>query len=252
MSVIRAEWTKLRSIRSTWVIAAGTIVASTALGVLGTSDVRGAPPTDLPQPWDPTALSMKGILFVQLLIGMLGALSVTSEYDTGTIGTSLSMVPARGRLLAAKTLVATEFSLLTSEIAVGFGFAAGQASLLSEGLPAASILSPGVLGALIRAVLYLALVALIGVAIGVVTRSSTASLAVLVGVLLLVPALAPGLPGVLGDWFEQFWPITAGQAAYSVIPVDGALPPTAGLGILALAALSMYTVGHVAFRVRDV
>jgi hypothetical protein len=73
-----------------------------------------------------------------------------------------------------------------------------------------------------------------------------------VGALLLVPALGPSLPGALGDWFARFWPITAGQAAYTVVPVDGAVAPALGLGILVTAVVAVGLAGHAAFRVRDV
>lgn len=252
MNLLRSEWTKLRSVRSTWAIAVSAIVAGIALGLLGASLASTTPVSELPSTWDPTALSMKGILFVQLLIGMLGAHSVTAEHDTGMIGTSLSATPSRSRFLLAKTVVTCLFALLTSETTVILSFAVVQLSLMNAGLPAASILTPAVIAALLGAILYLTLIALIGVAIGALTRSTTASLAALVGILLLVPAIGPGLPGGLGEWFAQYWPVTAGQAAYTVIPVDGVVLPAVGLGILAIAALAAYLAGHVSLRTRDV
>ncbi|MFC5745739.1 hypothetical protein [Actinomadura rugatobispora] len=77
MGVLRSEWTKLRSVRSTWIAAVSTIAAGAALSVLGASDLLGTSPSDLPGDWDPTAAGLKGFLFAQLVIGMLGALSVT-------------------------------------------------------------------------------------------------------------------------------------------------------------------------------
>jgi ABC-2 type transport system permease protein len=101
--------------------------------------------------------------------------------------------------------------------------------------------------------LYLILVGLLGLAVGSLVRSATSSLAVLVGVLLLVllvPALGPGLPGAVGDWFGRFRPIAAGQAAYPVVPVDGRTAPGLGLLILAIAGITL--AGHLTFRRRDI
>ncbi|MDQ6523607.1 ABC transporter permease [Nocardioides sp. LHD-245] len=252
MSLVRSEWTKLRSLRSTWLVVLSTVVAGVALSVLGSSDFFGDPASSLPGDWDPTATSLKGFLFAQLLVGMLGALAITNEQDTGTIGTSLAFVPSRARLLAAKTIVLTAVALGTALVTTLASFFAVQLAFDGTGIPAAGLTDPGVVRALLCATLYLTLVALAGIAVGVLGRSATASLAVLVGVLLLVPALGPGLPGRLGGWFEKYWPITAGQASYDVVHHPGALAPGAGLGILALVVAGTGAAALTALRGRDV
>ncbi|MTD53256.1 ABC transporter permease [Amycolatopsis pithecellobii] len=251
-NTIRSEWTKLRSVRSTWILALTAIVAGVGLSVLGMSDLLSTPASQVPPDWDPTAGSLKGFLFAQLVIGMLGAFSITPEYASGMIGGSLAMVPSRSRLLVAKTLVVGAIALVVSLFTTLISFTVVQLSVKGAGLPAAGLGDPGVLGALVGATLYLTFVALIGVAVGVLTRSSTSSLAVLVGALLLVPALAPGLPGAIGDAFGRYWPITAGQAAYTVVPVGGMVSPGSGLFILLVATVVVTVVSHSAFRTRDV
>ncbi|SDH08490.1 hypothetical protein SAMN05421505_11168 [Sinosporangium album] len=252
MNVIRSEWTKLRSVRSTWIAVLSTISSAVALSVLGSSDLSDVSPTNLPADWDPTAASLDGFLFAQLVIGMLGALSITPEFHNGMIGTSLATVPARSRLLAAKAIVVTAIALVTSLVTTLLTFTGGQIMVSRAGLPAAGIGDPGVAGALIGATLYLTFIALIGAGIGTVTRSTASSLAVLVGALLLVPALGPSLPGFVGEWFARYWPITAGQAAYKVVPMSDMVTPVLGIVILALAAAATTVAGHAAFRVRDV
>ncbi|MFD0773204.1 ABC transporter permease [Streptomonospora algeriensis] len=252
MNVLRSEWTKLRSVRSTWIAALSTVGSGAALSALGAGDLLGTPPSERPAGWDPTATSLQGFLFAQLVIGMLGALSVTSEYDTGMIGTTLAAVPSRSRLFTAKTAVVAAIAFVTGLGTTLVSFTAVQAMISGAGLPAAGIADPGVAGALVAATLYLTLIALIGAAVGTLARSAAGSLAVLVGVLLLVPALGPGLPGALGDWFARYWPITAGQAAYTVAPVEGMVAPGLGLGILAVAAAGVGIAGHTALCARDV
>ncbi|ROO58736.1 hypothetical protein EDC02_0503 [Micromonospora sp. Llam0] len=251
MNLLRSEWTKVRSVRGTWIAALSTVASAAVLGVLGISDLLGGSPADLPDGWDPTATSLRGFLFAQLIIGMLGALSVTPEYGTGMIGTSLVFVPARSRLLAAKATVVTAVALVVGFVTTVLSFGVVQVVLIGASLPAAGPGDPGVVRALVAGTLYLTLIGLLGVAVGSLTRSTTASLAALVGALLLVPALGPGLPGALGDWFSRYWPVTAGQAAYAVVPVDG-VAPGLGLGLLALAAAGAGAASHVALRLRDV
>jgi ABC-2 type transport system permease protein len=252
MNVLRSEWTKLRSVRSTWIAALSAVAAGVALSVLGASDLLNASPSDLPVGWDPTAESLKGFLFAQLIIGMLGVLSVTPEFGSGMIGTSLVFVPSRSRLLAAKAAVVGGIGLVVGLATSVLSFGVVQLMLTGAGLPAAGPGDPGVARALISGTLYLTLVALLGVAIGALVRSATSSLALLVGAALLVPALGPGLPGAVGDWFGKFWPITAGQAAYAVVPTDGMIAPGPGLLILAIAAAATSVASHVAFRARDI
>jgi ABC-2 type transport system permease protein len=252
MNLLRSEWTKLRSVRSTWLAALSAVVAGVALSVLGVSDLLGTSSADLPPRWDPTAESLKGFLFAQLVIGMIGALSVTAEHGTGMIGTSLVFVPSRSRLLAAKAVVVAGLTLLISAVTTVLSFTAVQVMLGSSGLPAAGPGDPGVARALAAGTLYLTLIGLVGLAIGSLLRSATQSLAVLVGILLLVPALGPGLPGAAGDWFARFWPITAGQAAYAVAPGAGTLAPGPGILILAVTAAGITAASHVAFRLRDI
>jgi ABC-type transport system involved in multi-copper enzyme maturation permease subunit len=251
MSVLASEWTKFRSLRGNWIVVAATALSSAALGALSVSDVLGGSPADLPAGWDPTAVSLKGFVFAQLLIGMLGALGVAAEHRTGTIGPSLAIVPARSRLLAAKAAVLSLVALATAAATTLLSFGAVQLMLGGAGLPAAGLDDPGVPAALAGGTLYLTLTALIGLAVGALTRSATTSLAVLVGVLLLVPALGPGLPGAAGDWFARYWPSTAGQAAYTVVPVDGAVAPWLGLVILAATAAGASAASHLALRLRD-
>lgn len=252
MNVLRSEWTKLRSVRSTWIAALSAVAAAVALSVLGVSDLLGGSPSDLPAGWDPTAESLKGYLFAQLIIAMMGALSITPEFGTGMIGTSLVFVPSRSRLLAAKAAVVGGLALVVSLTTTVISFGVVQLMLQGAGLPAAGPGDPGVARALTGGTLYLTIVALLGVAIGTLVRSATSSLALLVGALLLVPALGPGLPGGVGDWFGEFWPITAGQAAYAVVPIDGRIAPGLGLLILAVAAAGTIVASHAGFRLRDI
>jgi ABC-2 type transport system permease protein len=247
MNTVISEWTKLRSVRSTWIGAASTVAAGLALSVLGASDSLGKSVAELPGDWDPTATALKGFLFAQLLIGMLGAFSITPEYSTGTIDTSLSVVPSRSRLLGAKTVVVTAFALVTALATTGLSFTVVQVMFAGADLPSARVQDPAVISALVGAVLYLTLAALLGLAAGTVVRSTAGTLAVLVAVLLLVPAVAPGL----GDRVARYWPVTAGQSVYAVVRTDDHVAPWFGFGILAAAVLGAGIVARAVLQRRD-
>ncbi|MFC5745738.1 hypothetical protein [Actinomadura rugatobispora] len=117
-------------------------------------------------------------------------------------------------------------ALVTGIATTLVSFTAVQLMLRGADLPAAGVGDPGVLAALAGGPLYL----------------------MLVGVTLLVP----GLPGAIGDRFAWYWPITAGQAAYTVVPIEDMLAPRAGLAVLAAATAGIAIAGHTALRVRDV
>ncbi|MDM8084027.1 ABC transporter permease [Cellulomonas cellasea] len=250
MSRLASEWIRARSVRGTWLLMGATMLTTVAVSLLGISGLHGGWLEELPDPWDPTAMSLKGILVGQLLIGMLGAGTITSEYATGMIATSLSISPQRSKLLAAKAGIASALALATALVTVGLSFVAGQGVIGAAGLPAASLGDPGVLRALLAAVAYLTLTALLGLAFGVITRSSSGALALIVVIALLAPALTPGLPGPLGESLGDYWPTTAGQAAYSVADTGGA-PPMVGIGVMAVFTVWLTVASHITLRRRD-
>lgn len=250
MHLLASEWIKVRSVRSTWIIAASTVVVVVMVGLLGISGLMADWQADLPDDFDPVGSSFKGILVGQILIAVLAAQTITSEYATGQIITSLTTTPQRGALLAAKLAVAVLLALATAAVAVAGSFGASQAALAAAGLPTASLADPDAVRAIVCAVAYLVLAAILGLALGTITRSSSGALSIVVTVGLLVPALAPGIPGVIGDVAGTGWPTTAGQASYTISGA-GSLPPLAGLGIMAAFTLSVALAARIVLEMRD-
>lgn len=247
MNLLRSEWTKLRSVRSTWIAIASTLFAGLALSVLSVSDYLGGPVSELPKDWDPTVTSLKGFLFAQLIIGMFGALAITPEYGTGTINTSLAVVPSRTRLLGAKATIVGAVALLTGLVTTFASFGVVQLLLANSDLPHASLDDPSVVSALCGGTLYLTVVSLLGLALGTIARSTAGALAALVAVLLLVPAVG----GAIGDWFSRYWPVTAGKSVYAVVRTDDNIAPWLGFTVLAVTVLGVCFAAHVILRARD-
>lgn len=250
MNLFASEWIKARSVRSTWLLAASIVVVTALVGLLGISGLSAEWQTELPSDFDPVGVSFKGILVGQLLMAMLGAQAVTSEYASGQIISTLAIAPRRARLFAAKALVIVSVAAVVAVFTVAASFAAGQAALAATGLPTANATDGDTVRALMCAIVYLVLSAVLGLAFGTLTRSSSGALAIVVTVSLLVPALAPGLPGIVGHFAGTFWPTTAGQASYTV--VDSGVPPLLGLAVMAVFTVWMTAAAVTTLRVRDV
>lgn len=250
MNALASEWIKTRSLRSTWIIAAATVVATVMVTLLGISALVSDWQVDLPADFDPTGNSFKGILVGQILIATLGAQMMTSEYANGQIVTSLTTTPRRGALLAAKAAITVLAALITAIVTVTCSFAACQAALASAGLPTADLAAPDTIRAIVCAVVYLVLTAVLGLAFGTITRSSSGALAIIVTIALLVPALAPGLPGPIGDFAGTYWPTTAGQISYTV-SAGSPIPPVLGIAVLGIFTLWTFVAANLALKIRD-
>jgi ABC-2 type transport system permease protein len=245
--VMRSEWTKLRSVRSTtWTLVA-TVVITIGISIIATSTeaTRWAHSSLADHlSFDPTNLSLTGLLFGQLAIGILGVLAISAEYGTGTIRASLAAVPNRRLLLAAKAAVFALVALVVGEV-VSFGaFFIGQ-MLIGGAAPHATIGQAGVLRAVAGGGLYLALLGLLALGLGSIIRHTAGAIAAFVGVLLIIPLILPALPTSLNHTIGKFEPVTIGNAMTSVSTHlgSGATPsfsPWVGLTLLAgYAALAL-------------
>jgi ABC-2 type transport system permease protein len=256
MSVVRSEWLKLRSLRSVLWTSATVVLLMAALGPLfgygkahelmasGTAADRAA--------FDPTAASLSGMLLAQIAVGVLGVLVVTSEFASGSIRTSLAAVPVRGRLLAAKAATATAVALVIGWAGGVAAFLLGQRVIAGQGLAAASLGAGPVDRALLGAGLYLAVIALFGLAVGAMLRSTAAALTIVIVVMLLAPIFSAALPEGLAGWIAKWWPSMAGLRVVTVVPDPSVLAPWAGFGVLAAFGAVVLVAAFLVFGRRDV
>jgi ABC-2 type transport system permease protein len=169
---VRAEWTKLRSVRSTvWTLVA-TIGIAVGFGALvGVSQMSSCDNLDPGERlrFDPTFFSLSALWLAQLAVGVLGVLLATSEYATGQIRATLGATPQRVTVLAAKAATFTGMILATGALASFSAFWTGQGIFASKGLDV-SISEPGVLRAVVGGALYLAAVGLLGIGLGAILR----------------------------------------------------------------------------------
>jgi ABC-2 type transport system permease protein len=251
---LHSEWIKFRSLRSTWYTLAGLFAIGLGVTALSMSSVgaeyANATPAERLE-WDPTNLSLMSHLVAQLVIGVLGILTVTSEYATGMMSTSLSATPRRHRLLAAKALLVTAVALVAGQALMFASFLVAQALMASQDVPNASLGDDGALAAVAGGGLYLGSIALLAVGLGAILRTTAGALAALVGVVFVVP----GFSGIFPDWFQvllDYWPSLGASAVLTTVP-DPAYPhPWLNLGGLCLGVAAVLAAGFVLFRRRDV
>ncbi|NYI07919.1 ABC transporter permease [Allostreptomyces psammosilenae] len=251
---LHAEWTKLRTLRSTvYSLVAVVLVGAGVAAVFAFASAREyqqAP--EFRAAFDPTAVSLNSVVIAQLVVGTLGALAVTSEYATGMVRTSLTVLPHRIRLLAAKSIVIAAVVLVVGVVAGFAAFFSGQYVLGAQDVPRDTLGDPGTLRAVVGVGLYLAAVALLGVALGVLYRSTAAAVATLVSATLLIPVVANLLPASWSEVLVKYWPTTAGTQITTVrYDPAVALAPWDGFALLCATLLVVHAVAVATFRLRD-
>ena len=211
-----AEWTKIRSVRSTpWTLIV-FVVATLGLTALFTwltvhaIESGRAPRRGAELATDPVDLILgTGLGLGQLAICVLGVLTMTTEYSTGVIRASLLAVPKRLHVLAAKAVVFAALIFILGEIASFCSFFIGKTIVAPVSTVALS--QPGVTRAVIGAGLYLTVLGLFALAIGTLLRHTAGAIAIVIFLVLV----APGLLSLLNsyDWgahIHAWFPIVAG------------------------------------------
>lgn len=249
----RAEWTKMRSVRSTvWTLLTTVGLAIGFGALIAVSQVDS---WDTLEPaerlrFDPTSFSLSGLFLAQMAIGVLGVLMISSEYATGQIRATLAATPQRSTVLAAKVATFTVVVLAVGLVASFSAFGIGQAVFAAQDA-GASLGDPGVLRAVTGGALYLAAVGALGIGLGTILRRTAGAIAALVGLLLVVPLVASFLPASWQADVVKYFPAQAGMAVFRVVPDPTALSPWTGFAVLlGYAALSL-AAGAVLLTRRD-
>jgi ABC-2 type transport system permease protein len=247
--VVRSEWTKFISLRSSrWTLVAFPITG-VALGVL-IAVVTGAnwpnASAETRAAWDPTNNVLAGLIPGYLVIPVLGVLMMTSEYRHGAMRSTLAAVPRRPMVLAGKAIVLAAVAFVACEAVTFATFVVGQRVMGSA--PHATLGQPGVLQALVLSGAYLALMGLFGLGLGAVVRHSGAAVAVYAALVLVVPDILLAVPGQL--W--RFGPITILANSVTAVNVQPEfLSPWAGFATMAVYTAIALIAGLVSLSRRD-
>lgn len=253
LNVLRSEWTKFWTVRSTlWTLVAAVVVTigfSALFAVLTVANWDQIEPQDRAS-IDVTNSSLGGLLFGQLAVAVLGVLVISAEYSTGGVRSTFVAVPRRLQVLASKALVTAATALAVGLVTCFVSFAICRPIYGIKDLHA-SIGDPGVLRALVGGGLYVAGTAMLGLAIGTVLRHSAGSITAAVGVLFVLPLLLFAVPGDTGDAIRKFAPSNAGSAISSVMDNPDQLSPWTGYAVFTLEWLVVLVIGAALLKRRD-
>ncbi|MDT0342826.1 ABC transporter permease subunit [Streptomyces litchfieldiae] len=203
---------------------------------------------------DTVKVSLTGVHLGQALVAILAVLVIGGEYGSGMVRTTLTAVPRRATVLAAKAITVSGVVAVAGTVAVLGPLLTGR--LLLPG-PADQALSPAdgpTLRAVVGSVLYLVLIALLGLGVATAVRDSATGIGVVLGLLYIVPIVSL----TIGDphWqrlLQKVAPMSAGLAVQATTDL-GSLPigPWAGLGVTAGWAAAALLAGGLLLRGRDV
>ena len=248
---LRSEFTKIRSVRSTYWTLLALVVVTVGIGALSCLGAvsRGA---DHGPNFDPAFRSLVGLNLGQLIIAVLGALTITSEYATGMIRTSLAVQPRRGTLFAAKAVVFAVVSLVTGLLASFASFFIGQAILSSKHLNT-TLSQPHVLRAVIGGGLFLAVCGLLSFGLGAILRHTAAAITAAIGLLFVLTIVSNFLPQSWQVHVDKWIPANAGSQIWTVVtdPTAHLFSAWTGFGVFAAYAAIAIGAGFILFRKRD-
>jgi ABC-2 type transport system permease protein len=263
--LLRSEWIKFWSVRSTIWTLGSFLFATVSLVVLNSlafvnapSEAEGGPPAS--QAADALGPFAVAVTLAQLALAVLGTLTITSEYTTGMIRSSLSAVPKRLPVLWSKAIVLMVSVLVAAVVALAVS-AVLQALFFDSKDFSIDWSDDQTLRALGGTALYLATIALFAFALGALLRHSAAAVATVLGLLLVAPILFgaipwkpltymfPFLPGVAGQQVTQTDAQLADAAAASPIGAD--LSAWQGYGVLLVWIVVILTAAAVLLKKRD-
>ena len=257
VSSIRAEFRKLLTVRSSIVGLALTFLLSLGFGALISALIRhnfATMTTADRLMFDPLQFALAGVMFAQFALGVIGIQSITSEFATGSISTTLAATPRGWKVLVSKAAVIKVAALVVSTISVFVSFFVGIALLKGPGIPTVGLGDPGVIRQLVLTILYLVILSVLGMGIGLLMRHTAGSISIFVVTLLILPIIDMLLPSSIRDATFKYLPSSLGRAMMTnkseyLYPLFG---PYSATLILSLYALALVGVGLFFFNRRDV
>ena len=248
LDVVRSEWTKLRSVRSTYWSAIAAVVIAVGIGALvclGSSTGNSTAPSD------PAGTSLAGMFLAQVAFAIVGVLAMSAEYSTGMIRTTFSAVPQRGYVLAGKAVVLGVSAFLLATATAFVSFFIGQ-SILSRRSYDIGLGAPGVLRVVIGAGLYTGVLVLLSMALAAILRNTAGTITAVIGLLFVLPIIIAFLPDRWQNDVGRFTPINAGTTIVNVTRQSDALGPWAGFAVFCAWTVLAGAIAWWTLRRRDV
>ncbi len=254
LRVLRSEWTKLWTLRSTrWSLLAG-FVAMAGLGILvATAQMSRWSHLDPRERlrFDSLNTAVGGYHLAQLAIGVLGVLVITGEYSTGMIRSSFMAVPRRLPVLWAKigVFAAVTFVLMLAASFISFF---GVQAIVAQHNQQHALSDPGALRVVVGAALFLTVLGVMTTGIGALVRNTAGAIALFVGLLFVLPGITAILPSSIADSISPYLPLDAGTAiATSTFDNSHHLAPWTGFALFCGYAALAVAAGAVGMLRRD-
>ena len=231
LDLLASEWTKFRSVRSTYwslLVAVVTPIGASALVAFAFAHqpASAGPP---PDPLLPEVLSLE---YAVIAVSVMGVLAFSAEYSTGLIRTTFAAAPRRRAVLAAKAVVLGTVTLAAGELVAFVSFFLAQAILSGHHL-GVSLSRPGVPGAVLAAGLLLCACTLLGLALGAIIRHTAGGIAATIAVIVL-PGIVALLPAPWSGRLGRFTLLEAARQVTALHPAANLFSP--GLSLLVVLA----------------
>ncbi|MFH8490911.1 ABC transporter permease [Streptomyces longisporoflavus] len=244
--VLRSEWHKLWTLRSTWI----TLLTACAL-VLAVGITMGVTYDGDDADIDTIVFTLFGTQLSQICLAVLGILVTAGEYSTGMIRASLAAVPNRLPVLWSKAGLFTAVAFTVCFVTNVVTFLAAQI-WLSGTDKELSLTDSGVLGALATSAAALTLLSLIALGLGALFRSVPGAIGAFVGAVLILPEVVTMMPFSAVDTAVKYFPAQAASALGSVARVENTIAPGTALLTLALWSAAIIAAASVLLKRRDV
>jgi ABC-2 type transport system permease protein len=248
--VVQSEWTKLRSLRSSWWTLFASISLTGGLGIL-VSLAAAAEETASSLPDNIATRSQIGTIFAQLALGTLAVLLMSGEYGTGMIRSSMTAVPRRLPVLWSKLTVYVAVVLPVTLITSLATFYASEWIWQARGRTPASITDGHVLRIVVGSALYLTVAGVCAVAIGTILRSTAGGITVMAGLFFVLPTVLAAMPERIAD-AGKYLPSNAGTALSRLSVSPTSMSPWAGFALLCGYAVILVAVAAWRLRRTDV
>ncbi|MFI6904521.1 ABC transporter permease subunit [Nonomuraea sp. NPDC050394] len=245
IDILRSEWTKIRSVRSTmWTLGVtGALMLgfSALINLTAENMAQGRP-----VPGEETlSASLTGVMFASLAMATLGVLVISGEYRTGSIRTSLMAVPQRLMLLAGKLVAFSAVALVVCTVAAAGAIVVGVVIAQPPSLTAGEMVR-----AALGAGLYLSACGLFGLGLGSLIRHTPGAIVSAIALIMVLPTLTGQLPGEWGRTVSEYFTTNAGLLVVSG-QSNGSLGPWSGFAVYLVWVAVAVVAGAVLMKRRD-
>lgn len=254
--VVASEWMKLRTVRSTfWTLvtlfagssAISLLICLAAAGQFAEDKAAGKP--------DSGDIVLVGLLFVgQIAAYVLGVMTISTEYSTGGIRTTLTAMPRRVEILVAKAILLAVI-VFVAGLATAFAcFYLGDIPLRAKGV-GVGLSDPGAARAMFGSALYVSGLSVFGLALGFLLRHTAGAITIGLALIFIIGGLTQLIPGSVGRWLYKLMPGNAGggitQFGETAKNADKLFAPWTGFAVFVLEVLALLIVGAILFEKRD-